>query len=224
MTTPPQGSPGSIDPAAVPAFFDDKASQVIVASLRQQGNPLLQHIRNVPYEFSNIIPDYLVGKYAAVLFISLKYHRLYPMYIKARVASLQKNYKLRLLLCLVDLDEADGPLGEITLLAYQNNFTLFVVSSALEAARVLETFKAYEQKPADLIQSKLETQHSARVLDVLTAIPSVNRTDAVTLGKTFQTMEGIISADTKILQKCVGIGEKKAKQIIQTFNEPFFSD
>lgn len=39
----------------------------------QEGNPLLKHIRNVRWQFDNsLVPDYMVGREAAVLFISLR--------------------------------------------------------------------------------------------------------------------------------------------------------
>lgn len=37
--------------------------------LLQRGNPLLKHIRNVPWEFSEIEPDYVMGKTACALFL-----------------------------------------------------------------------------------------------------------------------------------------------------------
>lgn len=36
----------------------------------QKGNPLLQHIRNVGWEYGDIVPDYQVGVASCVLFLS----------------------------------------------------------------------------------------------------------------------------------------------------------
>lgn len=44
----------------------------------QKGNPVLNHIKNVKWIFSNdIIPDYVMGTTCA-LFISVKYHFRHP--------------------------------------------------------------------------------------------------------------------------------------------------
>lgn len=44
----------------------------IIASKRQQGNPLLRHIRNVRWQFGDVSPDYVLGQNTCALFISLR--------------------------------------------------------------------------------------------------------------------------------------------------------
>jgi len=44
----------------------------ILVSQRQKGNPMLQHIRNVRYQFADIIPDYQMGQQTCALFLSLR--------------------------------------------------------------------------------------------------------------------------------------------------------
>ena len=70
---------------------------------KQRGNPLLKSITNVPWEFDDeIVPDYVVGKTACVLFLSLKYHNLNPDYIHNRLKQLGKRFELRVLLVQID--------------------------------------------------------------------------------------------------------------------------
>lgn len=38
----------------------------IIVSKRQQGNPVLKHIRNVRWQFDDIVPDYQVGRVAPI--------------------------------------------------------------------------------------------------------------------------------------------------------------
>ena len=45
----------------------------ILVSQRQKGNPMLQHIRNVRYQFADIIPDYQMGQQTCALFLSLRW-------------------------------------------------------------------------------------------------------------------------------------------------------
>ena len=40
--------------------------------LLQRGNPILKHIRNVPWEYGSIIPDYVMGKANCALFLRLE--------------------------------------------------------------------------------------------------------------------------------------------------------
>jgi DNA repair protein Rad10 len=48
----------------------------------QRGNPLLKSIRNVPWEYGDIVPDYVMGHTCCALFLSLRYHNLNPQVIK----------------------------------------------------------------------------------------------------------------------------------------------
>lgn len=69
----------------------------------QRGNPLLKSIFNVPWEYEEIIPDYVMGRTTCALFLSLRYHNLNPDYINERLKQLGKQYELRVLLVQVCL-------------------------------------------------------------------------------------------------------------------------
>lgn len=69
----------------------------------KRGNGILNFIKNVPWEYGEIIPDYQVGQTSCALFLSLKYHRLHPEYVYTRIKQLGHHYLLRILLCLVDI-------------------------------------------------------------------------------------------------------------------------
>lgn len=65
------------------------------------------------WQFADITPDYLAGPGTAILFLSLRFHLLKPAYIYGRMKALQRAYKLRILLCHVDTEDAVGPLAEV---------------------------------------------------------------------------------------------------------------
>lgn len=44
----------------------------VLVSKRQEGNPVLRHMRNVRWQFGDIVPDYLAGPNTAILFLSLR--------------------------------------------------------------------------------------------------------------------------------------------------------
>ncbi|KAF8968659.1 Excision repair cross-complementation group 1, partial [Haplosporangium bisporale] len=100
--TPTTGSSAPSTATATPPFIP-KSKSAIVIRTSQRGNPLLQFIRNVPYEYGDIVPDYAVGFTSCILFLSIRYHRLHPEYIFSRIADLGKSYVLRVILILVDV-------------------------------------------------------------------------------------------------------------------------
>lgn len=50
----------------------------IIVSRRQEGNPLLRHIRNVRWQHGDILPDYQMGPGTCALFLSLRRAALAP--------------------------------------------------------------------------------------------------------------------------------------------------
>lgn len=76
----------------------------ILVNPKQRGNPILKSITNIPWEYdTTIIPDYVVGATACILYLSLRYHRLNPDYIHARLKELGKRFELRILLVQIDV-------------------------------------------------------------------------------------------------------------------------
>lgn len=90
-----------------------------------------------------------------------------------------------------------------------------------EAARYLETFKAYENKPSSGIQERVEGDYASRLASVLTAVRAVNRTDALALGAQFGTLADIMRATPQQLSACPGIGPTKVQNLCDTFHKPF---
>jgi len=79
-------------------------------STRQRGNPILAHIRNVPFIYSTMVPDYIFATTRCGLYLSLRYHNLHPNYVHRRIAELKSDFEYRLLLCHVDIDDNTSPL------------------------------------------------------------------------------------------------------------------
>ena len=67
-------------------------SHCILVNPKQRGNPLLKAIQTIPWEYDDVVPDYVVGASACILFLSLRYHNLNPDYIHARLKQLGKMY------------------------------------------------------------------------------------------------------------------------------------
>ncbi|RLN50766.1 hypothetical protein BBJ28_00017308 [Nothophytophthora sp. Chile5] len=203
------------------------AAATVYVNRRQTGNPLLKAVRNVGLEFRDgLVPDYVMGDASCcVLFLSVRYHLLHNNYLEERVQNVRKDdptrYRTKLVLCFVDVDDNEVALREINRVALLSDFTLVLAWSWLEAARYLETLKSYENKSATLIKEKVEAEFLPKANDVLTSIRSVNKTDVVTLLSTFGSVKGLMNASMEELSLCPGVGVKKVRQLLETFQEPF---
>ncbi|XP_065853954.1 DNA excision repair protein ERCC-1 [Euphorbia lathyris] len=223
---PSSNTPSAPSPSQS-ATFASSSSQAaqsrnsILVSHRQKGNPLLKHIRNVKWVFADVVCDYLIGQNSCALYLSLRYHLLHPDYLYYRIRELQKSYKLRVVLCHVDVEDVVKPLLEVTKTALLHDCTLLCAWSLEECGRYLETIKMYENKPADLIQGQMDTDYLSRLNHALTTIRHVNKTDVVTLGSTFGSFSNIMDASMEDLARCPGIGERKVKRLHDAFHEPF---
>ena len=128
-------------------------SNAVQVNEKQRGNPILRHVRLIPWVFnSDIVPDYVMGSTCA-LFLSIKYYLLHPMYIEKRIHEIGKNnFKLRVLLVLNDDVNSNAAILNLNTLCFNNEFTLVMTWSNEECARYIETLKYYEEKPALAIQ------------------------------------------------------------------------
>lgn len=123
----------------------------MVVSRRQQGNPVLKHLHNIRWQFGDVTPDFLLGASACALFLSLRFHNLHPDYLHIRIRELQTSFRLRVVLCHLDIEDTARPLGAISKTCTLSRCALICAWSPAECARYLETLKAFEFKPADLI-------------------------------------------------------------------------
>ncbi|KAL0022461.1 hypothetical protein WJX79_003813 [Trebouxia sp. C0005] len=96
----------------------------IFVSKRQEGNPVLKHIRNMRWQFADIIPDYQLGQNACAVFLSLRFHLLKPEYVHHRIKELQRSFRLRLLICHIDVEDVVEPLAQVIKAALLNEVTL----------------------------------------------------------------------------------------------------
>ena len=187
----------------------------------QRGNPLLQHVLNVPWEFGPTAADYEVGRTTGVLFLSIRYHKLHPNYIYERLKELGRLYSLRILLVLIDAADFAKTLRELTRVSVVLGFTIVLAWSNEEAGRYLETFKAFENKPADAIQPKTGDSTLERLYAVLSPVRAVNKTDALTLATQFPTVADMLCAGSAELLLCPGFGPQKAQRLAEVMQTCF---
>jgi len=198
-----------------------KISGSIVVSSRQRGNPILKSIRLVPWEFSDtIVPDYLIGEKASALYLSLRYHTLNPNYIHERLKTFTGS-ELRVLLVQVDISEPHHALKQLMRISILADLTLMLAWSQEEAGKILETYKAFENKPPDMIMEKANPDPHSKLVDALTSVKSVNKTDAATLISVFGSLEDIVNASIEDLTLCQGFGPHKAQRLHKVLHQTF---
>ncbi|XP_061925186.1 DNA excision repair protein ERCC-1 [Entelurus aequoreus] len=213
------GKEGHLGPNLGPKQAGSGSS--IIVSPRQRGNPILKFVRSVPWEFGEVVPDYVLGQTTCALFLSLRYHNLNPNYIHDRLKQLGHSFTLRVLLVQVDVKDPHHALKELARICIMADCTLILAWSPEEAGRYLETYKSYEKKPADLLKEQVEKDYLSKVTDCLTTVKSINKTDAITLLSTFSSLEGIISASKEDLVLCPGLGPQKARRLHDVLHKPF---
>ncbi|KAI0067429.1 DNA repair protein rad10 [Artomyces pyxidatus] len=187
----------------------------------QRANPAVESIRNVGKEFGDIVPDFQVGRTTAVLFLSLKYHRLHPEYIHQRIEALGQSYNLRILLLQCDITEHQEHIRELTKICLINNLTIMVAWNADEAGQYLSTYKQFEHKPPNLIRERVERTPAAILRAALTGISKVNKTDVETLRTSYGSFANIARASTDQLSQLPGFGPKKVARMKDAFDRPF---
>lgn len=204
--------------ASVPAHRDPN---VVLVSRSQNGNPLLRHVRCVRWAFADVLPDFVLGENACAVFVSLRYHLLHPKYLATRIASLQRAFRTRAVLCLVDTEDVTKPLGEVNKIAAMGDCALLCAWSPEEAARYVETLKAFEKKSPDAIKERRDADYVSRLAGALTAVRGVNKVDASSLGANFGSLAGIMRASAGTLAATPGLGPTKTKRLADATRAPF---
>ncbi|KAI9862808.1 MAG: ssDNA endonuclease and repair protein rad10 [Vezdaea acicularis] len=219
--SPASNTPGKIQQPKPQALPSRQGTGSILVSSRQKGNSLLNHIRAQPWEYSNITADYVLGATTCALFLSLKYHRIHPEYIYSRIQALGHNYALRILLTLVDINNHEESIKELSKTSLVNNVTVILCWSAAEAGRYVELYKTYENAAPTAIRAHQATSHNEKLMEFITTPRSINKTDAIGLVSNFGSLKAAINARPEEVAMIAGWGEKKVQRWCNTVREPF---
>ncbi|CEF84642.1 mating-type switching protein swi10 [Fusarium graminearum PH-1] len=214
-------SAGKVVQPTPQALPQKQSGSTILVSPRQRGNPVLTSIRSMPWEYSDIPSDYVLGLGTCALFLSLKYHRLHPEYIYTRIRNLQGKYNLRILLTMVDIPNHEASLKELSKTSLVNNVTLILCWSAAEAARYIELYKSYENASFGAIRGQQPSSYGEKLVEFVTVPRSLNKSDAVAVVSNFGSLRNAINADAEQLGMLNGWGGVKVKRWVSAVEEPF---
>ncbi|KAH7717078.1 helix-hairpin-helix domain-containing protein family protein [Aphelenchoides avenae] len=232
---------GDVTNAGASAASDamSSMSKLQVNRKRQEGNPLLKYIRNVPYEWAAIKADFECGKGIGLLYLSLKYHKLHPGYIETRFPD-GNAYNAKEM----SVEDASFLLRDINMFCYRSGWTLILSYSVEEAAEYIENLKLAEKRNAQSVinnmhQYKLQRQQgpgykgpSAKeksmklyedAVKFLSSIRAVSQTDAKRLLSTFGSIQAISKAHQEQLEMCPGLGPIKAQNVYNFFRTSFYT-
>ncbi|EEB07724.2 DNA repair endonuclease Swi10 [Schizosaccharomyces japonicus yFS275] len=207
----------------VPKLVSKSVNHNVLVSFRQKGNPLLPHLRNVPWEYSEIVPDFVMGAKTCALFLSLKYHHVHPEYIYSRIGKLGKAYELRILLAVVDVENHRESIQELVKTSVVNRYTLILAWSSAEAARYIETYKAFEFAAPTNIMERPSTDYLERVQNTFTSIRGINKSDCLSLIAHFGSMKRALTATQEELEQIDGFGPTKVRRFLEATHQPFRS-
>ncbi|KAL3450878.1 restriction endonuclease type II-like protein [Aspergillus insuetus] len=218
---PERPQPPKVEQPKPQALASKSGPSSILVSTRQKGNPILNHIKLLPWEYADIPADYVIGATTCALFLSLKYHRLHPEYVYSRIKPLAGKYLLRILLIIVDIPNHEESLKELSKTSIINNLTLILCWSAPEAAHYLELFKSCEHSQPTAIRTQQAQSYKDSLVEFVTAPRSINKSDAASLISTFGSLQNAVNAQPEQISAVPGWGEKKVKQWCNAVREDF---
>lgn len=204
----------------------------------QKGNPLLTNslMKNYPWTFDGqILCDYYINAMLQILFLLLKYHRLHPEYIWTRLKKLNKGLTivgetqsdrvLRILLVVVDIDSHEEILRKLTDICLKHDLTLVLAWSFEEAGNYVAFCKKYEMSASRIdsaIKGVKKTDYQSCVVDTLTSIKYINKTDVVNLLANCKSVQNIVRQSSNDgLAGVQGLGARKLANMKSVFTEPF---
>ncbi|CEL02508.1 Putative DNA repair endonuclease (Eurofung) [Aspergillus calidoustus] len=218
---PERPQPPKVEQPKPQALTSKSGPSSILVSTRQKGNPILNHIKLLPWEYADIPADYVIGATTCALFLSLKYHRLHPEYVYSRIRPLAGKYLLRILLIIVDIPNHEESLKELSKTSIINNLTLILCWSAPEAAHYLELFKSCEHSQPTAIRTQQAQSYKDSLVEFVTVPRSINKSDAASLISTFGSLQNAVNAQPEQISAVPGWGEKKVKQWCNAVREDF---
>lgn len=230
----PQNRPARRSPAA--SVHSYTAVQVAQS---QKGNPLLEspQMKMTSWTYNGqILSDYYINATVQVLFLSLKYHKLRPEYVWRRLDKLRGGSSttnqdggdeaLRVLLVVVDIDSPHEVLRKLAVMCVKNDLTLVVAWSFEEAGNYVAALKANEMartKVDSAIQGVKRGDYNSNIVNLLTAVRAVNKTDVANLLANCKSFRSIVLEATSGdgLSQIPGLGQRKVENLAATFSEPF---
>ena len=122
---------------------------------------------------------------------------------------------------MVDIQNHEESLKELSKTSLVNNLTLILCWSAQEAGRYLELYKSFEHASPTSIRAHQATSYSEKLVEFITVPRSINKTDALSLVSAFGSVRAAVNARPEEIGEITGWGEKKVQRWVGTVRENF---
>ena len=122
---------------------------------------------------------------------------------------------------MVDIDNHENPLKELSKTSLIKNLTLMLCWSAAEAGRYLSSYKSYEHAPPNSICGQQATSYSEKLVEFVTAPKSINKTDTISLVGNFGSLRAAINAQPEEIALLGSWGDKKISSWHSAVREGF---
>ena len=112
----------------------------------QVGNPIWKNIKNSYSIDEKLVADFVFpDSKISIIFLSLKYHYAYPLYIQQKIdsfskASEYKEYPNKILICLFDENDINNYLNDIELLCFNYGIKVLLGFGYDEIAKYIISF------------------------------------------------------------------------------------
>ncbi|ODV93949.1 hypothetical protein PACTADRAFT_20220, partial [Pachysolen tannophilus NRRL Y-2460] len=197
----------------------------------QKGNPLLKNLK-IGYEFNANLKncDYLINPKVFVLFLSLKYHKLHPEYIYNKIRKFngnnyQINNNMKVLLCVVDIENNNDIIRELNKICLLNDLSLVLAWSFEEASNYLNYLKQLENNNEykQIKGTNTNKDDYYQILaNTLTTIRQINKTDTINLISKYGSFKDLINlSNSEDLFEVQGMGKVKINKFLSTIDENF---
>lgn len=205
----------------------------IQVSKTQKGNPLLNgsFMKTTPWVFnSNVLSDYYINPTFQILFLSLQYYKLHPEYIWTRLKRfnqgssipVKRDNSLKVLLVVIDIDSHQDYLRKLNDICIRHDLSMILAWSFEEAGNYVAMCKQYELSANKIhlsIKGVKNSNYSSNLIEALTSVKSINKTDVVNLIATYGSFKNVVTNSNDIA--ILGLGQRKMKNLQSVFNEPF---
>ena len=192
----------------------------LTISNRQKQNALIKLLKPIKTEWSDTTTaDYSISNKAAVLFLTVTYHRTYPEYIFERIKALKGSFDLRILLLLVNSENPDLVIQKLTIFCAANNMSVVLAFDYEEASRWLITLYDAQENNIEQLKATNETNYEIAV-DALNSL-GPSKKEAEMMLDSFHTLADCLLASSDHITNSIPITQSKANDFVCAVESQF---
>ena len=192
----------------------------LTISKRQEKNPMIPLLGGIDTRFTQSdIFDFAITDEIAILFLTIKFHRLNPQYFDDRAKKLIGPWKTRILILLIDDDNPNRHISALTQTAMAHNMTTVLAFGYEEASKWLHSYYTIQDSSLDELKSTSESNYDIAV-NMLHSL-NISRKDAEDLLNTFGSIDKILKASKEQISKATSMSSSKIDAFFAAIDKDF---